>query len=172
MPEKEPVPYFDGGFSSPGADATPWSDARTVLMEAEIFWLSTVRNNLRPHVTPLLGVWMDGSLFFCTGPEERKAKNIELNARCTLTTGHNTLSGLDLVLEGDAIEVTDDSERRSVADCFESKYGSHFAEPEGTWAGLGDAMRTGGVLLYRVAPSRAFGFQKGGPYSQTRWDFV
>jgi general stress protein 26 len=172
MPEKEPMPYFDGSFSSPGTKATPWSDARTALDEAEVFWLSTVRRDRRPHVTPLLGVWMGDSLYFCTGPDERKAKNLKLNMHCILTTGHNTLRGLDLVLEGDATEVTDEAERGSVADRFESKYGSHFAAPEGTWSGLGDAMRRGDALLYRVAPSRVFGFRKGGPYSQTRWDFA
>ena len=172
MPEKEPTAHFDGGFSSPGAVATPWRDARSVLDEAEIFWLSTIQSDQRPHVTPLLGVWLDGAIYFCTGRDERKAKNLRLNSHCTLTTGTNTLGGLDLVLEGDATEVTDQSERGSVADCFESKYGAHFAAPEGTWSGLGDAMRSGEALLYRVAPSRAFGFQKGGPYSQTRWGFV
>jgi nitroimidazol reductase NimA-like FMN-containing flavoprotein (pyridoxamine 5'-phosphate oxidase superfamily) len=172
MSEKEPVTYFDGGFSSLGADATAWSDARTALDEAEIFWLSTVRRDQRPHVTPLLGVWLDGSIYFCTGPDERKAKNLRLNSHCILTTGTNTLGGLDLVVEGDAGEVAEESERRSVADRFESKYGAHFAKPEGTWSGLGDAMRSGDALVYRVAPSRVFGFRKGGPYSQTRWDFV
>ena len=115
---------------------------------------------------------MGGSLYFCTGPNERKAKNLEVSTHCILTTGQNTLRGLDLVVEGDATEVTDQTERGRVADCFESKYGSHFAAPEGTWAGLGDAMRSGNALLFRVYPSTAFGFLKGGPYSQTRWDFI
>ncbi len=172
MPEREPTTYFDGGFSSPGAVATPWRIACSVLDEAEIFWLSTIQSDQRPHVTPLLAVWLDGSMYFCTGPDERKAKNLRQNSHCILTTGTNTLGGLDLVLEGDASEVVEESERRSVADCFESKYGAHFAAPEGTWSGLGDAMRSGDAVLYRVTPSRAFGFQKGGPYSQTRWDFV
>jgi hypothetical protein len=39
-------------------------------------------------------------------------------------------------------------------------------------AGLGDAIRRGEALLYRVAPSTAFGFGKGTPYSQTRWTFA
>jgi hypothetical protein len=172
MPDREPTTHFDGSFSSPGAVATPWRDARSVLEEAEIFWLSTIQSDQRPHVTPLLAVWLDGSVFFCTGPDERKAKNLEMNSHCVMTTGFNTLEGLDLVLEGDAIVVAEESVRRSVADRFESKYGAHFAAPEGTWSGLGDAIRTGDVPLYGVAPSRAFGFQKGGPYSQTRWDFV
>jgi nitroimidazol reductase NimA-like FMN-containing flavoprotein (pyridoxamine 5'-phosphate oxidase superfamily) len=133
--------------------------------------LSTVRPDGRPHVTPLLGVWLDGALYFCTGSNERKAKNLAQNSGCVLTTGHNSLDGLDLVVEGDAVTVDEEVERRSVADTFESKYGPHFAPPDGTWAGLGDAIRGGGVLLFRVAPSTVFGFGKGGPFSQTRWSF-
>jgi hypothetical protein len=110
-------------------------------------------------------------LYFCTGPDERKARNLAQSPSCILTTGRNALDGLDLVLEGDAMTVDDAVERRSVADTFESKYGSHFATPGGTWAGLGDAIRNGSALLYRVVPSVAFGFGKGGPYSQTRWRF-
>jgi hypothetical protein len=118
-----------------------------------------------------LGVWLNGALYFCTGPEERKAKNLAQNQSCVLTTGRNDLKGLDLVVEGQALIVEDAAERRSVADTFESKYGSQFSSPDGTWAGLGDAIRGGEVLLYRVNPSTAFGFGKGGPYSQTRWRF-
>src|ERR1700678_3691226 len=121
MSEKEPTTYFDGNFSSPGAVATSWEDARTALDEAEIFWLSTIQSDQRPHVTPLLAVWLDGSVYFCTGRDDRKAKNLRLNPHCIVTTGTNNLGGLDLVVEGDATEVTDESERRSVADRFESK---------------------------------------------------
>jgi hypothetical protein len=58
-----------------------------------------------------------------------------------------------------------------VADTYESKYGPHFVEPDGTWAGLGDAIRGAAVLVYRVAPETGFGFGKGETYSQTRWSF-
>jgi len=107
-------------------------------------------------------------LYFCTGPNERKAKNLAQNPGCVLTTGRN---GLDLVIEGQARTVSDEVERGRVADTFESKYGPHFESPGGTWAGLGDAIRKGDALLYRVAPSIAFGFGKGSLYSQTRWSF-
>ena len=170
MGEQEPVTELSS-FSSPGASATTWERGRRELQDAELFWLSTVRPDGRPHVTPLLGVWLDGALYFCTGPDERKAKNLERNLGCVLTTGRNNLHGLDLVIEGQATFVSDGAERGLVADTFESKYGAHFEEPDGTWAGLGDAIREGHVLLYRVAPSTAFGFGKGDQYSQTRWSF-
>jgi hypothetical protein len=138
-----------------------------------VYWLSTVRPDGRPHVTPLLGVWLDGALYFCTGPTERKAKNLAGNPHCILTTGRNGLDGgLDVVVEGSAARVTDEAELRTVADTYESKYGARFTAPEGTWYGLGDAIRGGTVLVYRVAPSTVFGFGKGREFSQTRWRFA
>jgi Pyridoxamine 5'-phosphate oxidase len=72
-------------------------------------------------------------LYFCTGPTERKARNLAQNPWCVLATGCNTLdNGLDLVVEGEAAKVSDEAELRSVAEAFESKYGSHFTAPEGT----------------------------------------
>ena len=138
---------------------------------AELFWLSTVRPDGRPHVTPLLGVWLEGALYFCTGSNERKAKNLSVNGHCVLTTGQSTLDGLDLVIEGTAQGVSDDVELGRVAATYESKYGRHFAAPDGTWSGLGDAIRRAEVQVYRVAPETGFGFSKGASFSQTRWSF-
>jgi general stress protein 26 len=171
MVEREPVTDL-GAFSSVGAVATEWGTALAGLQGAEVYWLSTVRPSGRPHVTPLLGVWLDGALYFCTGPTERKAKNLAQNPNCVLTTGRNALDdGLDLVVEGAAAKVSDGAELRSVAEAFESKYGRHFTAPGGTWFGLGDAIRGGDALVYQVAPSTAFGFGRGRQFSQTRWRF-
>jgi general stress protein 26 len=172
MADREPVGELDARFSSAGASPTAWTQALGGLSEAQVFWLSTVRPDGRPHVTPLLAVWHDGALYFSTGPGERKAKNLERNTNCILTTGRNGLDdGLDLVVEGAAAKVRDEAELRRVADAYESKYGSHFTAPEGTWFGLGDAIRGGDVLLYRVAPTTVLGFGKGQQFSQTRWRF-
>lgn len=170
MVEQEPVAEL-GAFSSGDATPTSWAQARGDLQNAEVFWLSTVRPDGRPHVTPLLGVWFDGALYFCTGLTERKAKNLAKNPHCVLTTGRNQLDGLDLVVEGMVAKVSEAAELRGVADTFESKYGPHLTAPEGTWYGLGDAIRDGNALVYRVAPSAAFGFGKGKQFSQTRWRF-
>jgi uncharacterized membrane protein YoaK (UPF0700 family)/general stress protein 26 len=171
MAEQEPVTELGAAFSSQDAVPAEWERGRGDLRDAQVYWLTTVRPDGRPHVTPLLGVWLDGALYFCTGPAERKAKNLARNPQCVLTTGRNELDGLDLVVEGEAAKVGDEAELRSVAGTYESKYGRHFTAPEGTWFGLGDAIRGGEVLVYRVAPSTAFGFGKGGRFSQTRWRF-
>jgi general stress protein 26 len=172
MVEQEPVTEL-GAFSSEGAVATEWARARGDLQDAGVYWLSTVRPDGRPHVTPLLGIWLDGALYFCTGPDERKARNLAQNPQCVLTTGRNGFDdGLDLVVEGAAAKVSDKAELGRVADTYESKYGPHFTAPEGTWFGLGDNIRGGNVLVYRVAPAKAFGFGKGKQFSQTRWRFL
>jgi uncharacterized pyridoxamine 5'-phosphate oxidase family protein len=171
MVEREPATDL-GAFSSDGAVAAEWDKALADLQGAEVYWLSTVRPDGRPHVTPLLGVWLDGALYFCTGPAERKAKNLAQNPNCVLTTGCNGLDdGLDLVVEGAAATVSEGAELRNVADTYESKYGRRFTAPDGTWFGLGEAIRGGDALVYRVAPSTAFGFGKGRQFSQTRWRF-
>lgn len=171
MTGKDPVAKLQPEFSSPEATATPWSAARQRLAAAEIFWLSTVRPDGRPHVTPLIAVWLDDALYFCTGGDERKAKNLAQNAHCILTTGCNSLNqeGLDLVLEGEAMRVNDATLLQRIADQYEAKYGRdwHFTLQDGALRGA-----TGNVaLVYEVAPTTAFGFGKGETFSQTRWRF-
>jgi hypothetical protein len=117
-------------------------------------------------------VWHAAAMYFCTGPGERKAKNLKPNPQCILTTGQNRLDGLDVVVEGRAIEVGDAVELGLIADAYESKYGAHFTAPEGTWFGLSDAIRAGKVLLYRVTPTTILGFARGEQFSQTRWRFA
>jgi len=89
MPTHEPAASLDGRFSSPGAEAAPWDTARRTVSGAELYWLATVRADGRPHITPLLGIWMDERLHFCTGPGEQKAKNLDANGRWgTMTITH------------------------------------------------------------------------------------
>src|ERR1700736_5566639 len=121
MVEVEPVTKLSA-FSSKNAAPTPWAQGRADLRDAQVYWLSTVRPDGRPHVTPLLGVWLDGALYFCTGSTERKASNLAKNPCCVVTTGRNTLDdGVDLVIEGAAAKVSDEPELGGVAEAFESK---------------------------------------------------
>jgi len=166
-----PVADLDSRFSSEGATATEWSEALARVEDAEIFWISTVRPDGRPHVTPLISVWLDDALYFCTGPSERKARNLAHNPHCILTTGCNTMDeGLDVVVEGDAVQVRDDAKLSRIADLYESKYGREWR------FGIRDGVFVhedgeGVALVFEVAPRKAFGFGKGNEFSQTRWRF-
>jgi general stress protein 26 len=170
---KAPVAELDARFSSEGATPTGWGEVRGRLEDAKVFWISTVHPDGRPHVTPLIAVFSDGALYFCTGPSERKAKNLALNPHCVLTTGGNSLDeGVDLVVEGHVAPVSDDAKLRRIADLYESKYGSdwHFAVRNGHFVHAG-AHEGGVALVYEVAPRKVFAFRKGSEFSQTRWRF-
>jgi nitroimidazol reductase NimA-like FMN-containing flavoprotein (pyridoxamine 5'-phosphate oxidase superfamily) len=170
MTAQYPLAELDPRFSSSDATATPWGEAERLLRTAELFWLSTVRPDGRPHVTPLLAVWLDGALYFCTGAGERKAHNLAQNAHCALTTGCNHLrEGLDLVVEGQALRVRDGGTLQRVAELYEAKYGREwrFNVHDETLEGE-EGNR---ALLFAVAPVKVLGFGKGGTYSQTRWRF-
>jgi nitroimidazol reductase NimA-like FMN-containing flavoprotein (pyridoxamine 5'-phosphate oxidase superfamily) len=168
-----PMTELDTRFSSDGASPTEWAEARGLVKDAEIFWVSTVRPDGRPHVTPLIAVWVDDALYFCTGATERKARNLAHNSHCILTTGCNAFAeGLDVVVEGDARHVTDDATLRRVADAYESKYGRdwRFTVRDGAFHHRG--VHAGHVaLVYELRPAKALGFRRGAEYSQTRWQF-
>ena len=169
MAHKEPVAELHEQFSSDGAALTPWAEARPRLEKAEVFWLSTVRRDGRPHVTPMVSVWLGGALYFCTGPTERKAQNLARNSHCIMTTGCNALSeGLDLVVEGDAAMVRDEAILQRVADTFAAKYDSPFRFTVRDFAFYGEG---GEALVYEVTPTKAFGYGRGERFSATRWRF-
>jgi predicted pyridoxine 5'-phosphate oxidase superfamily flavin-nucleotide-binding protein len=56
MPETEPTAQLNEGFSEPDATARLWTEVAEVLSETEMFWLSTMRRDGRPHVTPLSAI--------------------------------------------------------------------------------------------------------------------
>lgn len=160
---------LDPRFSSPGAEATPWSVVEGQLAEAKVYWVSTVRPDGRPHVTPIAAVWLDGSLCFTTGPRERKALNLESSRRCVITTGSNLLEGLDVVVEGTAVRQREVVRLRALAAAYGVKYGDLFD------FGVRDGVLRGGgssdeVLAFELRATRAFAFGKGLTFSQTRFD--
>ena len=162
----ESTTELDTRFSSNDAKATPWAVGTDHLAKAEIYWLSTVRPDGRPHVTPLIAIWLDSSLYFCTGPDERKAKNLAQNPHCVVTTGNNSIGeGLDVVLEGMAVEVHDEVRLRELATAYKAKYDWDFEVRDGAF--YNDA--GGRALVFEVAPVKVLGFGKGDAFSQTRW---
>ena len=167
--KKEPLAELEPQFSSDDATPTPWAEARERLEKAKVYWLSTVRPDGRPHVTPIASVWLDNALYFSTGQTERKAKNLALNPHCVITTGCNVLEGLDLVVEGGAARVTDEARLQRLADGYAEKYDQlfRFTVRDGAFYGEGSESE---VLVYELAPTMAYGFGKG-TFSQTRWRF-
>jgi Pyridoxamine 5'-phosphate oxidase len=104
----------------------PWSRALSQLEKLEprggsggpTCWLSTVRSDGRPHVAGVVGLWQDDTLYFVSGRETRKNRNLALDQRCTFAI---SLPDLDLVLEGAAKQVTDPRTLARIADAYAAR---------------------------------------------------
>lgn len=163
-----PKTSLDERFSDPGAEAVAWPATQQVIENAELFWVTTVRADGRPHSTPLVAVWLDDALHFSTGPDEQKARNLAGNPRVALTTGANDWqSGLDVVVEGEAARVTDSQLLDRLAAAWAQKW-------DGRWqyevSQDGFRHDVGTALVFAVRPAKVLAFTKGG-FSHTRHRF-
>ena len=166
----EPLTMLDERFSEDDAESIPWEETRRVLETAELFWLTTVRSDGRPHATPLVAVWLDEALHFCTGPTEQKAVNLRGNAHVLLTTGCNIWDkGIDLVVEGDAVRVRDEHMLRRLAHAWTTKWDGRWRY-EAHQDGFRHEGGQGNALVFTVRPVKVFAFGKG-TFSQTRYRF-
>lgn len=164
-----PTTSLDTRFSDSDATPTSWEDTVRALETAELSWITTVRVDGRPHVSPLVAVWLDGAIHFCTGDAEQKAVNLRTNPHVILTTGSNTWDrGLDVVVEGDAVQVTDDGALKRLADAWRTKWDGRwqFEARDGTFH-----HEVGEAPVYAVAPTKVLAFGKG-TFSHTRYRFT
>ena len=71
MSERATTGRLDQRFSEETAGAATWPETEGLLEAAELYWITTVRSDGRPHTTPLVGVWHDDAFWFCTGRRSR-----------------------------------------------------------------------------------------------------
>ena len=165
----EPGTTLDPRFSEPGATAAGWVQARQVLEEAQLSWVCTVRADGRPHLTPLVAVWLDGALYFSTGAGEQKAVNLRGNPHVLLLTGCDRWEdGLDVVAEGDAVQVTDEALLTRLAREWARKWDGQwrFEVRDGAFSHPGG----GAAQVFEVRPAKVLAFAKG-RFGQTRYRF-
>lgn len=156
---------LDRRFSDPEAEATPWEATEALLENAQLAWITTVRSDGRPHVTPLVTVWLDDAVHFATGAEEQKGVNLRANPHVVLTTGCNTWDrGIDVMVEGDAVRVTDEAMLHRLAAEWRKKW-------DGQWrydVTAGGFAQQGHVAeVFSVRPTKILAFGKQ-PFSHTR----
>ena len=157
------APPSTAASATPRPGPTPWPDAaQCATNTAELYWLTTVRPDGRPHVTPLIARvqrWSE-----CTsapGCREQKARNLERGADVVaLTTGQQQPGrvGLDVVVEGTA-----SPRRRTVsalpgplAEAYETKYGSAWHFDVGRTSAPIDAIPATDEAARRQAPPTWF----------------
>jgi Pyridoxamine 5'-phosphate oxidase len=157
--------------------ALDWSRAAAQLDELRpaggrgpTCWLATTRPDGRPHLTGIVGHWLDDTFYFVSGPGTRKARNLADDGRCAVAI---SLGDLDLVLEGKARRVGDHAVVEQIA--------ARFSERGWPLAVEGDLLSApfraptappAPWHLYALAPERALGVATAGDPGATRWTFA
>jgi nitroimidazol reductase NimA-like FMN-containing flavoprotein (pyridoxamine 5'-phosphate oxidase superfamily) len=168
----EPITTLDTRNSPPDGVVTSWEETRRVLETADLFWLSTVRADGRPHVTPLVAVWHDGAIHFTAKETAQKAVNLRGNPHVILTTGYNQILGLSVVVEGDAVRITDQDTLERLASVWETKWDGEswlYQVRNGYFCLYDEDERVivDSNLVFSVKITRVFAFGRG----QTRHQF-
>jgi nitroimidazol reductase NimA-like FMN-containing flavoprotein (pyridoxamine 5'-phosphate oxidase superfamily) len=153
---------FAPGYGIVGAEdgkgLLPWVWVAKKMNNCRTFWLATIHAGQgRPHVMPLWGVWLDDAFFFSTGRKSRKGQNLAANPACTITNDDGEEA---VIVEGLAtqVQLEDAAALERIATAYQKKYKM---DP-----------RSMGEPIFRVQPSRVFGFvEKTFPQSATRWKF-
>jgi len=155
-----------------GDEPIPWSRALEQLDAGArgTYWLATTRPDGRPHVAGVGALWVDGRIYFVTGAGTRKGRNLAQNARCVFSI---SLEGLDLVIEGEAIKVTDEPTLRDLAKRYVDQ-GWPARVSNGALTAAYSAPSAGPPPwdLYVFTPTTAFGVASVEPTGATRWRFT
>ena len=165
------IPVSEQAIRPEVGPPAPWAEAAEHLAAAGMFWMATARADGQPHVRPILGIWVDDALHFVTSTSSRTWANLGRIPQCSLSTG---TPGLDLVVEGVAVRVTEAAALRRVADVYESKY-------EWTVEIRDEAFHAAGAPtagpppfhVFALSPAIAYGFATDETFEgrSTRWRF-
>jgi len=168
---------IDPRYGNASATPPPWAFIERILVDAQLYWIITVRADGRPHAVPLVGVWKDGAFAFCTGPQEQKQRNLDANPHVAVTTGSTGAngwdSGRDVVVEGTAVRVRDAETLQTLAAAWFAKYGDDWKfEVRGEeFVELSESggSTEGGAWVYWVQPAKVITF--GDAHGQTTYRF-
>jgi hypothetical protein len=105
--------------AKPEAEPLSWDDVSQRFSAERWYWLATLGPGQRPHVRPVLAVWLNGKVYSTTSPVAAKGRNLRVHAQCSLAA---RAPGIDIVVEGPASWVTDRHLLAQVAAAYDDKY--------------------------------------------------
>ena len=166
------ISRLDSRFSDPAAARHTLGRGRSARWtEAELYWLTTVRADGRPHVTPLIGLLADGAVHFSTGIGEQKARNLAHSNRVALTTGTNTWArGLDVIVEGLRRPGRGRRGRCAPWPTAMSRSTARCGGSRSPTAHSATATGSDPAHVFRIKPSKVMAFAKD-PHAQTTYRF-
>jgi hypothetical protein len=150
-----------------------WERARAALAAEPTpdvtYFLGTCRPDGTPHAAGVGAQWLDGDLYFTSGPSTRKSRDLAVNPRCTISV---RLEGIDLVLDGTAERVTEAATIERIAAGYRDD-GWPAEVEDGAITAPFSAPSAGPPPwhVYRLAFHAVVGVATAEPNGATRWTF-
>ena len=157
-------PFWPDALKHPGHPTEgllPWKWALERLERSHNYWIATTRPGGQPHVMVVWAVWLEEAIWFSTGPNTRKVKNLSVNPNCVVCTENADEA---VIVEGRAEMVSGPAQRKQFAGVYDRKYGGD----------IGELLESKEGIVVRVLPRLAFGFDEHAQdfvQAATRWKF-
>ena len=87
------MPGYGLRSAEQGTGLLPWSWARERLERSHDYWVATTGAD-GPHLMPVWGVWLDDALWFSSSRASKKARNVTMHQRCSVSTDDAREPGL------------------------------------------------------------------------------
>lgn len=161
---REPVadlPSMPADFGlKPRKQYLPWSHAVEQLERAHNYWIVSADATGRPHAMPVWGFFLAGAIYWGTGRQTRKWRNLERNPHIVV----HLESGDDVIIvEGEAEDISLTAGAEMMAKlkaASQTKYGM--------WMPLDPKKH----VLIRVRPRKVFAWsEQSMQKTATRWRF-
>jgi Pyridoxamine 5'-phosphate oxidase len=134
-----------------------WDEATGLFAAERWYWISTTGDESRPHLRPVIAVYIDHRVFSTTSSLARKAR--DLISRPMLAIAARA-PAIDIVIEG-KISWVDDIERlQRVADAYQEKYGWPVTVAADSFDAPYGAPTAGNApyRVYELTPTAAYAF--------------
>jgi Pyridoxamine 5'-phosphate oxidase len=139
-----------------------WGEVLARVRDAREYWLASAHPDTGPHVAPIWGVAVDGSLYLFTERSTRKARNVARDPRVAL---HLPDANDVTIIYGSLVDLGSPLGRAEVLEALEHKYDA----PEDA-AYLPSAPGSTYDVLYRLDARRALTWNlEDFEASQRRW---
>jgi PPOX class probable F420-dependent enzyme len=115
--DRPDAPGYDFVGPDEGDGLLPFEWVVEQLQASHNLWLVTTFPDGRPHAMPVWGVWAEERVQLSTGRASRKARNLERDPRCVVTTDDGRKA---VVVEGTAARV-------AMSDAFVAAYDAKYA---------------------------------------------
>jgi pyridoxamine 5'-phosphate oxidase-like protein len=156
-------PHIPGyGLPKSKKGLLPWKWAEDRLKKSKQYWIATARSDGRPHVMIVWALWMKPLLYFSTGKQSIKARNLARNPNCVMCTER---AAEGVILEGLVETERDVARIREFIRLYEKKYKWKLGEMAEKMLSLEDP-------VYFLRPKVGFGlWEKRFATTATRWLF-